>query len=216
MRFENEWLARYPKPARVIFDNGGEFIGGAFQSLLITNGIKPVPTTSKNPQANAVAERMHKTVGDLLRVQLNNDQLNNLQEANLLIDNVLASASYALRSTVHTTLGVSPGALIFQRDMQLNIPVVANYEMIRNRRQARIDYNLERENRRRRFKDYNVGDEVLLIKDRPDKLETKTEGPFTVQQIHVNGTITILRREGVYERVNIRRVKPYNRNEADA
>eukprot|EP00957_Ditylum_brightwellii_P184548 14055540-Ditylum_brightwellii.AAC.1 len=30
-RFENSWLARYPRPVKCIHDNGGEFIGGAFQ-----------------------------------------------------------------------------------------------------------------------------------------------------------------------------------------
>ena len=35
----------------------------AFQATLITEGIKPAPTTAKNPQANAACERAHSTIG---------------------------------------------------------------------------------------------------------------------------------------------------------
>ena len=95
--------------------------------------------------------------------------------------------------------------------MQLNIPILADYEMIRQKRQARIDYNAKRENARRRFRDYTVGDEVMILVDRPGKLDERAHGPYTVQQTHTNGTVTILRNAGVYERINVRRIKPYRR-----
>ena len=100
---------------------------------------------------------------------------------------------------------------MFQRDMQVNIPIIANYEMIRNRRQARIDYNADRENAKRKFKDYTAGDEVLILADNPGKLDDRAHGPYVVQQAHTNGTVTILRNAGVYERINVRRLKPYKR-----
>ena len=67
-QFSNTWLARYPSPNRCIFDNGGEFIGHEFQTLLNQNGIKPVPTTVKNPQSNGMCERMHQTFANVLRI----------------------------------------------------------------------------------------------------------------------------------------------------
>ena len=36
-------------------------------------------------------------------------------------------------------------------------------------------------------------------------------GPFTIEQVHANGTVTIMRRPNVYERINIRRIIPYTR-----
>jgi hypothetical protein len=39
---------RYPRLARVIFDNGSEFLGQEFQELLRSYGIKPVPTTQQS------------------------------------------------------------------------------------------------------------------------------------------------------------------------
>ena len=51
---------------------------------------------------------------------------------------------------VHQTLNVSPGALVFGRDMLLPIPVLAD-NLIRERCQAIIDEHNRRENLRRRF-----------------------------------------------------------------
>ena len=84
-------------------------------------------------------------------------------------------------------------------------------EMIRRKRQARIDYNADRENAKRKSKDYVIGDEVLIINEKARKLDERAIGPFTVQQVHANGTVTITRTPDVYERLNIRRLKPYQR-----
>eukprot|EP00978_Attheya_sp_CCMP212_P008354 scaffold19697_cov30-Attheya_sp.AAC.1 len=55
-KFEQGWLSRYPRPMQCIHNNGGEFTGEHFQLQLQTNGIKDVPTTVKNPQANSICE----------------------------------------------------------------------------------------------------------------------------------------------------------------
>jgi transposase InsO family protein len=65
--FDGAWLCRYPRPNRVVFDNGGEFMGGEFQELLASYGVTPVPTTVRNPKSNGVIERVHLTMGDMLR-----------------------------------------------------------------------------------------------------------------------------------------------------
>jgi hypothetical protein len=111
---------------------------------------------------------------------------------------------------IHQTLQISPGALVFNRDMLLPIPIMANYNLIRERRQATIDENARCANLRRRFKDYVVGEQVLLILKPLGKLSARTAGPYTILQVHVNGTVTINRGNGVSERINIRQVKPYH------
>ena len=72
-KFAHAWLARYPWPKRCVHDNGGEFVGWEFQELLQKCTIKDVPTTSRNPQANSICERMHQTVGNILRTLLHGD-----------------------------------------------------------------------------------------------------------------------------------------------
>ena len=210
-KLEQCWLSRYPRPLRCIHDPGLEFVGADFQAILHQLDIQPVPTTVKNPQANAICERMHKTVGDMLRTYLREAPPTNIASAYDAIDSVLAAAQRALRTCVHRTFGVSPGTLVFHRDMLLPIPVAADYEMIRARRQAVIDDNARRANSRRFFKDYNVGDEVLLHQYKPAKMQERATGPFPVTQVHVNGTVTIQRSQNVFERVNVRRIRPYNR-----
>ena len=58
----------------------------------------------------------------------------------------IASTIYAFRATVHGTLKTTPGAIVFNRDMLLNIPLVANLRAIRDHRQQIIDKQLRRAN----------------------------------------------------------------------
>ena len=153
---------------------------------------------------------MHKTCGDMLRTFVRENPPRDVATAIDLVDQVLASAQRALRVATHTTMRISPGTLVFHRDMLLPIPVQADYNLLRARRQAVIDDNNRRANLRRRFKDYTNGDQVLLFTIDRATLQERAIGPFPVVDVHVNGTITIQREQNVVERVNIRRVRPYN------
>ena len=59
-------LYHYPRSKCVIFDNGREF-KLHFKSLCRSFGFKQKPTTELNPQANAIRERIHAVLGDMLR-----------------------------------------------------------------------------------------------------------------------------------------------------
>lgn len=211
LRFEDEWLSRYPRPLRCIHDNGTEFTGAAFQQMLNRNGIRSVPTTVKNPQSNAINERLHLTIQDILRTYLNKHKQALSQPLNtqVVIDHVLAATRYALRSAIHKALGISPGSMVFARDMFLPIPVMADFQALRQVRQAKINRNLLQANQRRRFHDYQVNDQVYILnKDIKRKLSPTTQGPFPITEVHTNGTVVIQRRPHVFERINIRRIKP--------
>jgi hypothetical protein len=57
--FAQCWLTRYPWPQCCVHDTGAEFTGPEFQTLLQNCHIRDVCTTAKkNPQSNAVCERM--------------------------------------------------------------------------------------------------------------------------------------------------------------
>ncbi len=72
--------------------------------------------------------------------------VNNVAE---MIDSALATALHAARSAIHRTLGVSPGGLVFRRDMFLDIPLLTDFQVIQERRQVTIDKNLCHANSRR-------------------------------------------------------------------
>jgi hypothetical protein len=63
--------------------------------------------------------------------------------ASTMVDDCLALAMKAQRTAIHTALRLSPGAFVFQRDMLLDIPLIAaNMELIRERRQHLINEQL--------------------------------------------------------------------------
>jgi hypothetical protein len=114
------------------------------------NGIKDVPTTVKNPQANAICERIHQTAANVLRTLIHAHPPQNLQQAEAIIDVALATTMHATRASIHRTIKTTPGALVFQRDMFLDIPLIANLQTIKDRHQILIDENLRRQNLKRR------------------------------------------------------------------
>jgi len=64
--FDREWLCHYRRPRMVVFDDGTEF-SSEFLELLPSYGIQPKATTIKNPQSNAIVERLHLTISNSLR-----------------------------------------------------------------------------------------------------------------------------------------------------
>jgi Integrase core domain len=137
--FTNTWLAWYPKPTSCIYDQGSKFIGWAFQNMLAQYDTQRRPTTVKNPQANAICERMHQAVGNSLRVLRQWMPPNHLDGAHLLIDTALANAMYAMCATFHSGLMTTPGALSFGCDLVMNIPLIADLTLIHANRQRLID-----------------------------------------------------------------------------
>ena len=116
-----------------------------------------------------------------------------------------------MRAGVHTTLGSSPGSSVFNRDMFLYIPLIANWHAITPKREHLIHENLLHENQKRRRHDYASQQRVVKKCWKPRKLDERTNGPYRVLQLqtHVNGTVTIELRPRVSERLNIRRIIPY-------
>ncbi len=47
-----------------------------------------------------------------------------------ITDDALATVIHAMQTTVATTLGSTPGALAFDEDMFLNLPLIADWQAI--------------------------------------------------------------------------------------
>ena len=72
--------------------------------------------------------------------------------------------------------------------MVLNTYIIADLQLLQEQRQALIDKNLMRANRRRISHDYQPGQEVLIRAYDPDKLDPRATGPFTsIHTVHTNG-----------------------------
>jgi hypothetical protein len=125
---------------------------------------------------------MHQTITNVLRPLFHTHVPQNDPAANNVIDTALATASYASQAAVHCTL--------FCHDMFLDIPLLADLETIRNKRQVLINKNLRRQNLKCLSFDYQVGQQVLILNSdvHPAKLDpTSVEGTVSIVQVHTNG-----------------------------
>ena len=207
---ENTWLARYPRPLQIVTDQGPEF-GQEFTDMCERNGVKHHTSTSRNPQGNSLIERIHQTIGQVLRTVAAARNPKSIHEANAVINETLATAMHACRCACSSSLNHhSPGALAFGRDMFLDIPLIADIIAIQNNRQLLVDKRLLRANASRIRHDYAVGDLVWKRNHLgfSDKLMPSVSGPYPIERVHTNGTVTIRLSNTVLERINIRRIRP--------
>ena len=210
---ETTWLSRYPRPVRIISDQGPEF-GSEFSKMCEKNGVVHRPTTSHNPQGNSLIERIHQTIGQVLRVVVKSKNPHLVEEGQRAIDETLATAMHACRCAMSSTLcNSTPGSVAFGRDMLLDIPMVADIIAIRRNRQQLVDRRLLRENAKRIRHDYAQGDLVWKKEHLglSDKLKDTMSGPYPIVRVHTNGTVVIRLSPNVTERINIRRLRPKKR-----
>ena len=113
---ELAWLTRYPLPNKVLIGGGNEFLV-EFRKMIINDyGITVNRVTSMNPQTNAILERVHQQIGNILRT---------FKVQNMVLDDenpwdgILASIMFALRAIVYTTTQYNPAQLIFRRDSKI-------------------------------------------------------------------------------------------------
>jgi hypothetical protein len=127
-------------------------------------------------------------------------------DVNVFLDNT----AWAIRSTYHTVLKASPGAAIFGLDMLFDIPFMADWRKIEERRQSLTDCGNQRTNAKQIDYDYKVRDKVLVINEGILRKAESAYGkePWTITTVHTNGTIRIQRRTKT-ERLSIWRVEPF-------
>ena len=76
--------------------------------MLASYGIKCQPTTVKNPQANALIERTHLSMGDKLRTTIFEGE-----DWRSDLDQELQATAWDIRSTINSSSNHSPGHLAF-------------------------------------------------------------------------------------------------------
>ncbi len=116
---------------------------------------------------NGILKRVHQVLGQKLRTA-------ELDMADSVIpddvDVFLDNAAWAIRSIYHTVLKASPGAAIFGQDMPFDIPFIADWRKIGDRRQLLTDRDNQQENAKRI--DYDVCVCVYLTSKGEETLAT--------------------------------------------
>jgi hypothetical protein len=117
-----------------------------FLQTFINYVIKPKPSKSHNPQSNGIIERVHLTLGNMLRsFEMQNKTLNEEDPWS----SFLAATSWAICSTYHTTLHATPTQLVFGCDMILNIKFKVNWAIINAQKQSRTQKDACNKNAKR-------------------------------------------------------------------
>ena len=93
------WFTRYPLPQRIVFDRGTKFMAEFDKMCHNDYGLKRKPITTRNPQSNAIIERIHQTIGKIIRTFDVSNIVNNDPWSGILV-----ATMFAVRATYHTTL----------------------------------------------------------------------------------------------------------------
>ncbi len=128
---------------------------------------------------------MHQLVGNVLQNLLHGEPPHDITRAKYFIDGALSNAAHAMHSSIHTIIGSSPGSLVFNRDMFLNILLIADWHAITQKHEHLINENLARKNCKQKCYNYVPNQKVLKKRHKSHKLGKKTSGPYKILQTHV-------------------------------
>ena len=65
---ETHWLTRYPWPTEIVLDRGTEFKAEVEATIKDEYGVNKKLITTRDPQANAMVERCHQTLGSMINM----------------------------------------------------------------------------------------------------------------------------------------------------
>ena len=159
---------------------------------------------------NSIIEASHKTIGQIIRTLINLKPSTNKNTAEKLVDDATRTTMHALHCNPASTLGnFSPGAFVFNRDMFLNIPLIADILTLTKNRQALIDTRLLHANNCRFKHEYKTRQQFFVnVPNGDNKLDLVCPSPFPILQVHTNNTVTI-QRGPIRERISICHITPF-------
>ena len=97
---ETTWLSRHPWPTKIALDRGKEFMAKFIDIIKNDyNDIKLRRITTRNPQANSIVERVHQTIGNMMRT-FSYKELDPEDPWT----GILSAVAFAVRAAVHATM----------------------------------------------------------------------------------------------------------------
>ena len=107
VQFVQHWIFKYGPPARLLSDNGTNFLAKFFQEVCRTLGTANVFTTAYHPETNGQAERYNRTLLNMLRHYVGDHQDD--------WDRYTGPLSMAYNMSVHSSTGTTPFELVLSR-----------------------------------------------------------------------------------------------------
>jgi hypothetical protein len=110
--FQDLWIQRFGAPQHLASDRGKNLLAGKVLVELAKSWvIGRIRTTAWHPQSNAIEERWHRTLKDLLCRLINQHEVPASEWASML-----STAAFLIRSTVHSELKQTPAKLVLGYD----------------------------------------------------------------------------------------------------
>ncbi|CAG2247528.1 unnamed protein product [Mytilus edulis] len=116
-KLATQFFCRFGLPSQIHSDQGREFESDLFANLCSLFGIEKTRTCPYRPQSDGLVERMNRTLKQMLSIFANlnrNDW-----------DDHIPYLLMAFRATIQDSIGVSPHKMMFGRDMQCPIDIIA-------------------------------------------------------------------------------------------
>ena len=158
-------------PTKMLTDNGPEFVGEPFETMLDEFNIYHVRTTPYKPSSNGAVERVNRTITELLRsLGSSNDW-----------DNRVSNVVRIYNNTTHREIGTSPSSFLLK-----------HRHVIRDNPQVtRTTWNKWKEGHKS-FKSFRIGDTVLKKENLTgnqniNKFKPRYTGPYQVIKVNRNG-----------------------------
>ena len=151
-------------------------------------------------------ERVHQTIGNIIHTfTIQQMDLDN----EMPWEEILLSTMFAIRSTVHTTKQHTPSHLLYGWDAIHNIDQEANWQLMKQRKQALINKDNQKENRQRQSHMCCTGDKILLKNACKSKFNQDTYiGPYTEPEVRNNGRVCACR-GNVTDTYNLRNITAF-------
>ena len=112
----NEFICRFGVPRELHSDQGRNFESKVFAEICKLLDIEKTRTTPLHPQSDGQVERFNRTLIEMLRGKIKEDQKD--------WDLQLPACMMAYRSAVHESTGVSPNLLMLGREVEVPLDVI--------------------------------------------------------------------------------------------
>jgi hypothetical protein len=149
-----------PWRTEVVFDRGSEFQAELSAMLKNDCGIAKKVTVVRDPQANSMAEHVHRVTHQLIHMMGVKGKFDLDDEFGW--NGILSTVRQAVRSTRHTTQQAKPAQSVFGSDAILNVAFWANWQCMKECKLQHIVQNDKKENATRIPHQCTVGDHVMV------------------------------------------------------
>ena len=236
MKFLKENIfSRFGVPKAIISDGGSHFCNKPFESLLTKYGVKHKVATPYHPQTSGQVELANREIKTILMKVVNSNRkdwslklLDSLLAYRTTYKTILGMSPYCLvyGKACHLPVEIKYKAWWAVKKLNLNMGraglkrLLDINELEELRNDAYLNSKIAKDKLKRWHdqliarKPFQKGDQVLLYDSKlhlfPGKLKSGWIGPFTIQEVYLNGSVYLLNaKDNRVFKVNGQRLKPY-------